>query len=572
MSNNSHLEDGVWKLYYDREDDRPFAELLKLTSQLSNYKNVQILRFPRGEYGKLPHNLRKVLFFGRPDVAITYSDNTQGEHAVFACEITKSEAARDHWMQRFTSSVGLCITGIPSAIILPFEIPATELAPWNGKLDYEFFYAFKRVMDFHKTPICLVEWEASNEGILSEDNEIPKTPDRNSQPMINLIKFIDLIIDYTINGKNQEKLFDEKLFKIFYETIESKITQIPLPSGHKRLQILNPTGVVTTSEMLTWLNQQTGINIIEKPYMRKKSLIFTPRSQATANSKETLLDRIKKRNGNPYNGMPLTIDYLFCRTGPSKHDRDANLVLNLTELSYDEFIHYFRKTHDTSPILNSIPTSEEIAELALHLTEGYTFEIKDVIRQFCYVADIIVLKDCILPFYDDFLDNPKFEISEAEIQSITRRFFQKNGFRVISRTPSGKDIHYKTSITSTPKLKAPDLICIKDTTIIIAEQKVESAGLFSGNNSDAEKIKSFLNNNQAVAEFLEMMKEFGDKFDTDSLIGGFSSLSSEDSEYELDKDRVLTGIKIDGKKCTINLLQDGGMPDSFPYKSLDLEI
>ncbi len=88
----------------------------------------------------------------------------------------------------------------------------------------------------------------------------------------------------------------------------------------------------------------------------------------------------------------------------------------------------------------------------------------------------------------------------------------------------------------------------------------------------SKKIKSFLNNNQAVAEFLEMMKEFGDEFNSDSLVGGFSSLSPEDSGYELDKDRILTGIKIDGKNCTINLLQDGGMPDSFPYKSLDLEI
>ena len=46
-----------------------------------------------------------------------------------------------------------------------------RLANFLG-IAYEFFYAFKRVMDFHKTPICLVEWEASNEGILSEDNEI----------------------------------------------------------------------------------------------------------------------------------------------------------------------------------------------------------------------------------------------------------------------------------------------------------------------------------------------------------------------------------------------------------------
>ena len=125
---NNPTSDGSWRLYYDREDDRPFAELIKITSELSKYNDVQILRFPKGEYGKLPYNLRKILFFGRPGVAITYSDNTQSEHAVFACEITKSEAARDHWMQRFTSSVGPCITGVPSAVILPFHIPDGKAA------------------------------------------------------------------------------------------------------------------------------------------------------------------------------------------------------------------------------------------------------------------------------------------------------------------------------------------------------------------------------------------------------------------------------------------------------------
>jgi Holliday junction resolvase len=567
VTKNSHLEEGVWKLYYDREDDRPFAELLEIISQLSNHKNVQIIRLPKNDkISMLPLNVRKILFFGRPDVIITYSDNKQNEHAVFACEVTKAAPARDHWMQRFTSSIGPCIAGVPSAIILPFEIFNQV---WKGKVDSEFFYVFKRVIDFHKSPLCIVEWQAKKKGQESEDKEFTKAPDRNSKPMVHLIEFINLVIEYTIKGKNFDDLLQDKTFKIFYDDIKSKITEKPEPSGHP-----GRVEAMTTTKMLSWLNQQKGCeNILEKSYMRKKSIILTPKKD-DKKAKESLITRIDKRNGNPYNGIPLAIDYLFCRTGPSKYDRDTNLILNLsTELDYDEFMHYFRKIHDASIITKGIPSKKTISALSVTLTEGSIWSMKDVIRQFCFVSDVIVLKDCVIPFSNDFFDNIESNVTEGEIQSITRKFFQKNGFRTISRTPVGKDIHYLNSISSTnPKLKAPDLICIKNSTIIVMEEKIEHDKLFTEKSPDVDKINSFLRNVQGVTKFLELMNEFGTEFNQESIIGGFSSLSNSNSKYKVDKDKIQTVIDIDGTKCTINLVKDGGMPNLFPYKSLDMEI
>jgi hypothetical protein len=576
MSENSHLDDAVWKLYYDREDDLVFSELIKQTTQLSKFTNVQILPIPNTPAGKaqLPTSFQKILFFANPDLTITYSDNTSSEHVVFACEVTKAEAAGDHWMQRFPSIIGPCMSGIPSAAVLAFD-------SGFGSVGSDFFYAVKRAIDLHKSPLCLIEWQTAHGKILSEDKEFTKCPDRNSQPMIELINFINLIIDYTINEKNLNDLIKEKIYQKFYDDIASKITRTPSPSNDRRLLALNSDGVVNTPEVIRWLNQKVGINFIEKPYMRKKNLIWTPYYQTEyydktkpVRTKEALAKRIHEKDGDPYSGMPLALDYLYCRTGVSKHDRDYNLILNLShELDYDEFMKYFRTHHDKSPIPLPFPkVLDEIPRLSIHLTNPSIPEQKTVIRNWCNLADIIVLKDCIIPFHHDFHESPKFRFTEGNISSITRRFFQKNGFSVISQSKSLKDIHIQKNVSNPPKMKAPDIICFKESTIVVGEQKIKHDQLFTGESSDVVKLDSFLNNQTAKTEFLKLMNEFGNQFNHESIVGGFSSLSNSKSKYKVDDDKIQTVIDIDGTKCTIKLVNDGGVPELFTHKSIDMEI
>ena len=131
-------------------------------------------------------------------------------------------------------------------------------------------------------------------------------------------------------------------------------------------------------------------------------MIFVPRPEFHKGKrvlKETLISRIIAKNGNPYNGMPLAFDFMFCRLGPSTYERDVNLIIDMSEVSYSEFISFAKTIHNSSPIATKgIPKSDEISRLSLHLTEGYTHEIKDFIRQYCYAADLLILKDFIIPF------------------------------------------------------------------------------------------------------------------------------------------------------------------------------
>ena len=103
---------------------------------------------------------------------------------------------------------------------------------------------------------------------------------------------------------------------------------------------------------------------------------------------------------NPYNGMPLAFDCMFCRLGPTPRERDINLIIDLSELSFADFAEFHKSTHDDSPLGDTSPPPKNLLpKYSLHLTRGYIHEIKDFIRQYCYAADIIVLKDFVVPFY-----------------------------------------------------------------------------------------------------------------------------------------------------------------------------
>ncbi|MGB8781257.1 MAG: hypothetical protein WCD81_11505 [Candidatus Bathyarchaeia archaeon] len=398
-----------WTLFYHRETSRPLAEFLRDNTKLKQYgDDVVIHALPNTnsnpQFGLLPYGVRRLLFFGHPDVILSYYDGIQPERAVFAWEITDAKPATDHWMQRFTSLVGACETGVPSVFILRFE---TITDAWSSKIKSEFFYAYNRVMDIHRIPIYIANWQSDSAGRLQEDPQYPGIPDRRSTPMVDSIAFFEMVMEYTVHGRDFRNLPQERLIVELRDKLVVQISQIPKPSDYERLCVADRNGIVDTSSALDYIKGKVKRELPEIPERiknRRKSLVFVPRPQILSrrrrNPKESLLGRIQKRNGNPYNGMPLAFDFMFCRLGITPRERDVNLIIDLSELSFADFASFHKSIHDASPLGSiSQPSRRILPKYSLHLTQGYSHELKDFIRQYCYAADILVFKDFVVPFY-----------------------------------------------------------------------------------------------------------------------------------------------------------------------------
>ena len=397
-----------WTFYYHRESSRPLAEALSNLSNLKSFGKIQIVPLPNENanpgFGTLPYSVRQLLFFGHPDVILTYYDQLQPEKAVFAWEITDAKPATDHWMQLFPGLVGACESGVPSVFILQFK---SKSDAWSADLESEFFYAYKRVMDIHDIPIYIANWKASTGGGLSEDSEYPGVPDRKSEAMKDSLAFLNKIAEYTVHGRDFKGLSRERLVLELMDKLTTKIAKIPKPSHYKRLCMLDSSGILSTEKALKHVKKVTGLNLGQVPdriLSRDKTIYFLPRPDVVSgrrkNVKESLIERIEKRNGNPYNGMPLAFDFMFCRLGQSPRERDRNLFIDLSEISFKEFARYHKTIHDSSPLGSTTPPAKkEIPRYSLHLTEGYIHELKDFIRQYCYAADLIILRDFVVPFY-----------------------------------------------------------------------------------------------------------------------------------------------------------------------------
>jgi len=112
-----------------------------------------------------------------------------------------------------------------------------------------------------------------------------------------------------------------------------------------------------------------------------------------------LLERIHKRGGDPYLGQPLAFDYIFCRLGETPYQRDANLVIDLSVLSFSDLANYHKQVWSNCPLqIEEIGNLTNIPKYTLYLTKGCPQVIKNFLRVYAFTADIIVFSDGIIYF------------------------------------------------------------------------------------------------------------------------------------------------------------------------------
>ncbi len=357
-------------------------------------------------FSELPEELRKLLFFAKPDVIICYDNGIAPVNPVFAFELTNHVPARDHWLQRFNNLVGCAQIGVPGAYVLPFDLSLRR--PFAGKLDSAFFYGYDRVMEIHHTPFYIAEWESSDRANLDLDSGYSDLPRHDSKPMEKAFAFLDKVIDAVMSGINTEILLQDRLIVDLRNDIRKRAyTPIPQIKDFERLSKNMPNNdFLTWGDIVAWLSEKSisiPENLPDRIAKRQRNLIFTPiadpRGKTEAQIRESLIKRIKDKGADPYLGQPLAFDYIFCRLGKTPYERDANLIIDLSMLKFGDFSCYHHKIWNKCPLQNEeLCDIKNIPEYTMYLTEGCAQVMKNFIRVYSFCADIIIFKEGMVYF------------------------------------------------------------------------------------------------------------------------------------------------------------------------------
>jgi hypothetical protein len=378
--------------------------------QFRKEKQVSIVSLPQQHahptFAELPTDLRKLLFFARPDVVVCLDDGIRPTHPIFAFEQTNHVPARDHWMQRFNHLVGCAQQGVPGAYIMPFSMPNHPKFP--STLDNVFFYAYDRVTEIHRTPMFIAEWEVPDGHTPKCDSEFSASPDRHSPDIRLTFAFLESVITSAIHGRPLSELYKERLIVDVRNKIRVQgYKQLPEIKDFARLAYNMPNNrMMTNAEFKPWLackGLQLPTDIPDRIEKRNRHLIFVPQSERSGKTVEDLrhqlLERIKLKGGDPYLGQPLAFDYIFCRLGPTPYERDANLVLDLSVLKFEDFAEYHKSVWKLSPLqYTSVSKIGHIPTYTMHLKEGFSQILKNVVRVYAFAADIIVFRDGLIYF------------------------------------------------------------------------------------------------------------------------------------------------------------------------------
>ncbi|MBQ3160842.1 MAG: hypothetical protein IJC04_01800 [Oscillospiraceae bacterium] len=382
-------------------DIEQMVDAKRATSEIRNLPDNHTTGF-----AELPDELRRLLFFAKPDVVICYDNGILPIRPVFAFELTNHVPARDHWLQRFNNLVGCAQVGVPGAYVLPFDL--SQHSSFPSKLDSAFFYAYDRVMEIHQTPFYIAEWESADQKNLNIDASYADLPVHDSEPMKKTMAFLNKVLTSAINGTPANLLFQERMIVELRDDMRRRAySPIPKIEDFARLKKNMVNG-----DFLSWVDIQTWLrdkgidvpaNIPDRIIKRTRNLIFTPIAEERGKNPEqlrkSLNTRIKDKGADPYLGQPLAFDYIFCRLGKTPYERDANLIIDLSMLSFEDFSCYHSKVWEGCPLQhNDLTTIRNIPEYTMFLTEGCAQVMKNFLRVYAFTADLIVFKEGLVYF------------------------------------------------------------------------------------------------------------------------------------------------------------------------------
>ena len=402
-------------IYHD-DKEKNLADYIEEYTDIKNWKASGVIttkqvKLPSKnsdkKYFTLPEKLRELLYFTKPDLVICLDDGREPTRPIFVIEKTCAKVAQDHWLQRFNNLVGAAQLGIPGAYITPYDLSNDSTFP--GKLDSAFFYAYGRVMEIHNMPIYIAEWEtiANNRQNLDCDMDprFMSQPNHLSRSMANLIKFINLALEFERTGKDISKLMADRLMVDLRGEMNIKaFSSIPQISDFNRLTHNMPGGAPLSKVQFDAYIARLGLtmptNLPERIGKRNEYVVFTPVIRGTQTKRHSTFVSRLEHGADPYVGQPLAIDYMFCRLGKTPYERDKNLVIDLSFYEFKEFAKAYNTIHSKCPLKETKYTDvkKNLYKYGVITTEGCAQTQNVFWRIYTFAADLIILKDGVLVF------------------------------------------------------------------------------------------------------------------------------------------------------------------------------
>jgi len=260
-----------------------------LSPKLQNAKNELIK-----ERNKNIPIINELVDYDRPDIILL----DQNKKPLLVLEKTAEVPTGHNVGQRIARLVKAIEKGIPTILFFPFDARKHGVHSGICNMNARLLLAFKRMWEIHNTPIFAINWKSDSNGELindgSEDDELKNI-------LKNLIEN-----NFSLKSKIYKKFKD-----LNYEEYQKRISIRPAYAKPPK-----SAEIIKTKEFLESLDfeiEEDKKNILLK---NEESLIY-----------KIIMTEENCKRQDPYTGTQFMYDYLYCRVGKKKFEKNRNLFL-----------------------------------------------------------------------------------------------------------------------------------------------------------------------------------------------------------------------------------------------------
>ena len=260
-----------------------------LSPKLQNAKNELIK-----ERNKNIPIINELVDYDRPDIILL----DQNKKPLLVLEKTAEVPTGHNVGQRIARLVKAIEKGIPTILFFPFDARKHGVHSGICNMNARLLLAFKRMWEIHNTPIFAINWKSDSNGELindgSEDDELKNI-------LKNLIEN-----NFSLKSKIYKK-FKDLNYKEYQKRISIRPAYAKPPKSAE---------IIKTKEFLESLDfeiEEDKKNILLK---NEESLIY-----------KIIMTEENCKRQDPYTGTQFMYDYLYCRIGKKKFEKNRNLFL-----------------------------------------------------------------------------------------------------------------------------------------------------------------------------------------------------------------------------------------------------